>query len=354
MGYFVARMLYRNLTASLMLAASCATAQDGLLPIRPIVGVNLGVGMPKVEAISGTAFATRPFFAGTLDFGASWTYREKVGVVAMGVLAMNGYDYVKEGYDYDVYHLTTRMELRPFWQKPLDSNLGTSLRAGLGLGQARHGNDELDLERGPLRTSSRSVANTRFYLAPEVSILKEAGRHRMELGLRYVRHLDRDPAFTTTLSLGADTTVATATHDHLALVLRFHFGLKRPTLPTFPAPTIEYAERSTDTLATLTAHKERITLWLWDNAEYDGDTLSILLNGRPVLAGHELTRKRHRLRLDLRPGENTLLVVAHNEGRVSPNTASVIAATGKGRQQLLISTSLRKNQVLRIVREGEN
>ena len=93
-------------------------------------------------------------------------------------------------------------------------------------------------------------------------------------------------------------------------------------------------------------------MWLWDNAEYDGDTLSVFLNGRPVLVGHELTRKRHRLRIDLRPGENHLLVVAHNEGRVPPNTASVVVATGRGRAQLLVSTSLRRNQVVRVLREG--
>jgi hypothetical protein len=173
----------------------------------------------------------------------------------------------------------------------------------------------------------------------------------MELGLRYTRHLQREPAFSTTLALGPDTSLATATNDLFGLVLRFHFGLKRPTMPALPMPPIDFAARTTDTLTTVTVHKQRITLWLWDNAEYDGDTLSVLLNGRPVLVGHELTRTRHRSRLDLRPGENILLVVAHNEGRVPPNTASVLVATGKGRKQLLVSTSLRKNQVVRIVRE---
>jgi hypothetical protein len=347
--------MLRIATALLFIVAGCAaSAQDGVLPFRPIVGLNIGVNMPEVEAISGSAFATRPFVAGTLDLGASWTYRDKVGVVAMGMFAMNGYDYAKEGFDYDVYHLTRRLELRPFWQKPLDPGLGTTLRAGLGLGMSYQGNAFRDTRRGPFRSTSRSIADERPFLAPEVSILKELGHHRMELGLRYTRHLQREPAFSTILSLGADTSVASATNDLFGLVLRFHFGLERPALPTLPAPPVDYAARSTDTLTTLATRKERITLWLWDNAEYDGDTLSVFLNGRPVLVGHELTRKRHRLRIDLRPGENHLLVAAHNEGRVPPNTASVLVATGMGRKQLLVSTSLRRNQVVRIEREGGN
>lgn len=345
-------MQHRAFVFITILSSSALVAQDGLLPIRPIVGLNIGVNMPQVEALSGTPFLTRPFFAGTLDLGLSWTYREKVGVVAMGFFGMNGYDYVLDGFDYDVYHLTRRLELKPFWQKPLDPGLGTTLRAGIGLGMSFQGNAFLDTRRGPLFASSKAFEDQRPFVTPEVSILKETGRHRLELGLRYTRHLQRETAFSTTLVLGPDTSLATATNDLFGLVLRFHFGLKRPAMPALPLPAIEYAARGTDTLTTITARKERITLWLWDNAEYDGDTLSVLLNGRPVLVAHELTRNRHRLRIALQPGENQLLVVAHNEGRVPPNTASVVVKAGKGKQRLLVSTSLRKNQVVRIIREG--
>lgn len=344
-------MLRPSTLCFLLLTGYFAAAQDGVLPFRPIVGINLGVGLPKTEVLSGTTFATRPFFAGTIDVGGSWTYRDKVGILAMGILAMNGYDFAKDGLEYDVYHLSRRLELRPFWQMPLDPRLGTTLRAGVGVGMAIHGNAARDTRRGTFLASSRATAAQRPFISPEVSIIKGVDHHGFELGLRYVRHLERDAAFTTRLALGPDTTLATATHDHLALVLRFHFGVKRAPTPVLPPPPVEYADRSTDTLTTLKATKQRITLWLWDNAEYDGDTLSVLLNGRPVLVGHELGRKRHKLKLDLLPGENVLLVVAHNEGRVPPNTASVVVKAGKGRQQMLVSTSLRKNQVVRIVRE---
>ncbi len=55
--------------------------------------------------------------------------------------------------------------------------------------------------------------------------------------------------------------------------------------------------------------------------------------------------------MDLAPGENVLLVVAHNKGGVPPNTASARVRLGRGRKELLFSTSLQRNQALRIVRD---
>ena len=345
-------MFRLSLGPTAFLIGSYAIAQDGALPFRPMIGINVGVGLPKVEAISGAPFAVRPAFAGTLDLGLSWTYRDKFGLAALGVLAINGYDFAKGEYEYDVYHLSRRVELRSYWQRPLNAELRTSLRAGLGVGLALQGNDERDTRRGPFQAYTTATAMQRTYLAPEVCLVKQEGRHRVEWGVRYVTHLQRQVAFSTRLAAGPDTTLATARHDHLALVIRFHWGLKRPALPTLPPPAIDHRSRSTDTLTTLTANKERVTLWLWDNAEYDGDTLSVLLNDRPVLVAHELTKKRKKLVLDLVRGENSLLVVAHNEGRVPPNTASAMVRFGGGRKQLLLSTSLKKNQLVRIIRSA--
>jgi hypothetical protein len=178
--------MFRALLAlAVPMLATASFAQDNALPFRPIVGINLGVGLPKVETISGTRFTTRPFFAGTLDFGASWTYREQFGLAAHGVLAMNGYDFVNGEYDYDIYHLTRRAELRAFWQRPMNPSLRTTLRAGLGLGLAFQDNSTRDTRRGPFQALTNASAMQRTYLAPEVVLVKQEGRHRVEWGIRY-------------------------------------------------------------------------------------------------------------------------------------------------------------------------
>jgi hypothetical protein len=334
-------------------AGPVAFGQDGALPFRPLVGINLGVGLPRMETISGTSFTTSPHFAGTLDLGATWTYRERFGLSALGILAINGYDFTKGEVNYDIYHLTRRAEFRAYWQRSLNTHLRTSVRAGLGLGLAFQGGDARDTRDGSFQALTTATAMQRTYLSPEVCLVKQEGRHRVEWGVRYVAHLQRQVAFSTRLADGPDTTLATATHDHLALVIRFHLGLKRPPLPAMPPPMIAYEARGTDTLTMIQANRQRITLWLWDNAEQDGDTVSVLVNGWPVLTGLELRHKRHKLKVDLVPGENVLLVVAHNEGRVPPNTMSTWVRAGKGRKQLLFTTSMQRNQVLRIVREAE-
>jgi hypothetical protein len=345
-------MLRLALTLVLLRCGLSLVAQDRALPFRPIVGINIGVGIPKLEQVTGAPFTAVPFLSGTLDLGMSWTYRERVGVAALGIFAINGYDFRKDDVAYDIYHLTQRAEVRAFWQRGLNAKLRTQVRAGMGLGLAFQGDAQRDTRVGTFQALTTATAMQRTYLAPEVCLVKQEGRHRVEWGLRYVTHLQREIPFTTRLGQGADTSIATARHDHLALVIRFHIGLRRPELPRPQPPSFDFAGRRTDTLATIAASKPRVTLWLWDNAEYDGDTLSVFLNGMPVLIGHELTRKRHKLRLDLRPGENVLQVVAHNEGRVAPNTARAVMRAGKGPATLLFATSLERNQALQIVREG--
>lgn len=134
-------------------------------------------------------------------------------------------------------------------------------------------------------------------------------------------------------------------------MLRFHFGFKqRPRVP--PArPAIDLADRATDSLPAWRTRHARITLRLWDDAEYDGDTVSVLLNDVPVLTAYELPGRKQVLRLDLQPGTNTLLVVAHNEGRVSPNTARCRVRGVPGVSELRIKTSRKRNQAIIVERE---
>ena len=63
-----------------------------------------------------------------------------------------------------------------------------------------------------------------------------------------------------------------------------HFGFPAGSCP--PTGTGTRAGRpKRDTLTTLATSRSRITLQLWDNAEYDGDTITVLLNDWPVLGG---------------------------------------------------------------------
>ncbi|MEO8591486.1 MAG: hypothetical protein ABI432_19045 [Flavobacteriales bacterium] len=233
----------------------------------------------------------------------------------------------------------------------MKSKYGEWLRFGGAFGYSFRTDDELRSTEDPFTVVTTAEQGSSPFIAPEIGFTREDDRGRIELGLRYLYHLDRSPAWTSVSTSTGGSATFTGTDDHIALVLRYHFGFNRPELPPLPLPDVDYVARLTDTLTTLPTHRDRITLVFWDNAEYDGDTISVLLNEETVLSHYELTGRKKKLRLDLRRGTNTLLVVAHNEGRVPPNTASCIVHAGRKRTQLLLRTSNRTNQAVVLQRE---
>ena len=50
--------------------------------------------------------------------------------------------------------------------------------------------------------------------------------------------------------------------------------------------------------------------------------------------------------MELTNTDNTLLVIAHNEGRVAPNTASCVVRKVGGQKELLIRTSQATNMAI--------
>ncbi len=102
---------------------------------------------------------------------------------------------------------------------------------------------------------------------------------------------------------------------------------------------MDYAARSTDTLTTVHTRSRTIVLELWDNAEYDGDTISILVNNTPVVTDFELTRHHRRVAVELYPGHNDVLIAANNEGRVH---------RVQGKLVLSVHTSARSNQLVQV------
>jgi hypothetical protein len=336
---------------SLALTGAALLAQR-TSPFRVLGALDLGASLAQMDSTRGDAFTTWPGATVGLELGGSYTYRKRLGLSLSAAMMLNGYNYGQGTLEYDVYHFGPRTDVRAWWMVPLYRRLGTSLRFAMGYGIAYFTAEERIAVEPGFTAVTRSTDGQARYIAPEVGITKLEGRHQFDLALRYVRHLERTSNLSTTITTPTGgTSYASATGDHLGLVLRFHYGFKPRAVPPPPAPAIAYQERTIDTVTTLSTTRDRITLELWDNAEYDGDTISVLLNGVPVLTGFELTRRHHRLRLDLVQGDNTVLVVAHNEGRVSPNTASAFVRTGNGRQQLLIKTGEKLNAVLVIRRE---
>ena len=251
----------------------------------------------------------------------SWciTYASRtLGISAIGAFAIHGYNFQYDKIKYNLYHLTQRVELQPWWLVPTGRGNRTKLKIGAGLGSSfQSGGSVYSANRDLISVALASGRNSLF-LAPDITLFNLGRKNAFEIGLRYVYHLDRSAALTTTMTVGTNSTTASATNDDLGLVFRYHIGSKKKQPPLIPVQEVAFQDRDNELLTTLKAKSHRITIEVWDNAEVDGDTISVLLNDEYVLFGHGLTKRKERIIIDLPGDHNILEFVAHNEGRVAP------------------------------------
>lgn len=128
------------------------------------------------------------------------------------------------------------------------------------------------------------------------------------------------------------------------------------------AAEVDTLQKSRDSFNLVTKLKQRINieqsvievnvkainLKVYDNAIMDGDTVSILYNGKMLLTHQLLTEKAIEidLVLDENQGRHEIVLFAENLGSIPPNTALIIITAGDKRYELFASASLQQNAVL--------
>ena len=60
--------------------------------IRLLTGLHLGMDRAKIVSPGAAPFRTGPWFAGSLELGASVVHRNRWKIAASGAFAMNGYN----------------------------------------------------------------------------------------------------------------------------------------------------------------------------------------------------------------------------------------------------------------------
>jgi hypothetical protein len=107
--------------------------------------------------------------------------------------------------------------------------------------------------------------------------------------------------------------------------------------------------RLNNLLKELTVSAPHVKVFLYDNGEVDGDTVSVFLNSKQVLFNKRLSTVPLELTLQLDP-ENSIqeiTVVAENLGRIPPNSALMIVEAGEQRYRVQITSTEQKNAVVR-------
>jgi hypothetical protein len=123
---------------------------------------------------------------------------------------------------------------------------------------------------------------------------------------------------------------------------------KPKEIPTINIPTTTRS-RENELVKTLTVNNEDISVRLYDNGEIDGDSISVYLDGKPIISSKGLSTQpiTVNLKLDESNPDHVLVMVAENMGRIPPNTSLMIVQDGDKRYQVSITSTEQKNAMVR-------
>jgi hypothetical protein len=93
---------------------------------------------------------------------------------------------------------------------------------------------------------------------------------------------------------------------------------------------------------------QKLTLALWDDAQEDGDSVSISIDGRWIARGFPVKKSPQFLEVVLSPGKNLIAFIPDNLGSIPPNTSVLEIIDGKRRKSYFMESNLGENNVIKI------
>lgn len=121
-----------------------------------------------------------------------------------------------------------------------------------------------------------------------------------------------------------------------------------------PKAAAEISSRKIETIRSVEIINDSLTLTLYDNGEVDGDTVSVLLNGKVIMPMEGLSTKPIDKTVYLTPemGDSIVLVMyAENLGSIPPNTGLLIVHDGEKNYYISFSGDLHKNAAIILKRK---
>jgi len=101
--------------------------------------------------------------------------------------------------------------------------------------------------------------------------------------------------------------------------------------------------------------KPGMTIYVFDNSYFDGDTMSLFFNGKWILDHYGVTKKKKAVELQFIPNTNNYLVLfANNLGKSPPNTAAVEIDDGRTKRIFRLSSDLRTCSAINFIYKPEN
>jgi hypothetical protein len=111
----------------------------------------------------------------------------------------------------------------------------------------------------------------------------------------------------------------------------------------------DLSKRKIETLQTLAYTSDSLLLYLYDNGQVDGDTVSIVLNGQTILERRGLTERPITYTIYTQrgtPDSLQLVMYAENLGTLPPNTGLLVILDGSVRHEVRFSGDLQRNSAI--------
>jgi hypothetical protein len=98
---------------------------------------------------------------------------------------------------------------------------------------------------------------------------------------------------------------------------------------------------------------DTVELRFYDNAEIDGDSISLFLNGKLLVQNIRLTGKAHVIKLAVQElqDSNELVMVAENLGTIPPNTSYMVAIVNRERYDAWLASTEGSSAMIRFVKK---
>ena len=117
---------------------------------------------------------------------------------------------------------------------------------------------------------------------------------------------------------------------------------------TCPPGKIVLTKEASSIFNEIKADTGNLRLDFYDNAEIDGDTISVSVDNQTVVTHQRLAAKPITvfIRIDFVKMEHEVIMIAENEGTIPPNTALLIVTAGEKRYRLFLSSDVDQKKVL--------
>ena len=118
-------------------------------------------------------------------------------------------------------------------------------------------------------------------------------------------------------------------------------------------PAAEVNMRKTVVQETVFFKSDSLQIALYDNGEVDGDTVSVLMNGKIFLANERLGTKaiKKTIHVDHNTDKIELVMYAENLGSIPPNTGLMVIRDGKDIYEVRFSGDLQQNASIIFIRK---